>query len=397
MMYNSRQFAYRPGVGGVTAAMILKETILKYTSEGSNVHCCMVDFKKAFDYTNLSILVSKMSDTSVPPLIVSLIKSIYDNTFIGVKFNNASSAEDWEANNGVRQGAVCSGLLFTFYINEIIETISKLNEGCNLSTYKVNILGYADDIVLIAPTRKALQVIVNKLYELSSKLCLSINVNKTVYLVFKKEKNEKIVSEITINDSAVTRAANCKYLGMHFSEDLSLDLDVARVNRKFLSQFNGMYYKFNFVDTNQLLFLYDAYCTSFFGCELWHDVISNDRNFKTVTTSVHNAIKRMINLPKQYNSHDMARMANVLLFKHFLASRMLSYLFNVIKSKSPCLTPLRHYFVNESFLCKNIKNHFLLKYQINDLFSNSLCALKSRIAFVQNHEASSGFIPHFMR
>ena len=53
------------------------------------------------------------------------------------------------------QGGISSGILFNFYLKEVISDISKLPAECTLNCGKVNILGYADDLVLVAPTTQA--------------------------------------------------------------------------------------------------------------------------------------------------------------------------------------------------------------------------------------------------
>ena len=61
------------------------------------------------------------------------------------------TSDSWNAKNSVRQGAVSSGILFYFYLNSVLRTISDLPIGCYLSGVKMNILCYADDIVIMAP------------------------------------------------------------------------------------------------------------------------------------------------------------------------------------------------------------------------------------------------------
>ena len=42
-----------------------------------------------------------------------------------------------------------SAFLFNIYINEIIERLSHMNLGCKLGINTVNIMAYADDIILL--------------------------------------------------------------------------------------------------------------------------------------------------------------------------------------------------------------------------------------------------------
>ena len=52
-------------------------------SESSNVHCSTVNLSKTFERVDAQLLVTKLTQTSVPPLICNLVYSI---TYVNVKF-----------------------------------------------------------------------------------------------------------------------------------------------------------------------------------------------------------------------------------------------------------------------------------------------------------------------
>ena len=59
--------------------------------------------------------------------------------------------------NGVKQGAILSPLLFCIYIDILLKNLKTNGVGCHIGNYYYGVLGYADDIVLLSPTRKGLQ------------------------------------------------------------------------------------------------------------------------------------------------------------------------------------------------------------------------------------------------
>ena len=59
--------------------------------------------------------------------------------------------------NGVKQGAVLSALLYCIYVNGLFEKLRFKRAGCWMGSTYLGILGYADDNLLLAPNRQALQ------------------------------------------------------------------------------------------------------------------------------------------------------------------------------------------------------------------------------------------------
>ena len=129
------------------AAAILKETVARYTNNDSAVYSAFVDLSSAFDKVNSSKLIVKLAKTKISPKIVTILKYIYENTFVTVTFNGIRSS-CCRVGNGTRQGAVLSPALFNFYMYDVIEALNRMNIGCKLGEYRNNIIAYADDITL---------------------------------------------------------------------------------------------------------------------------------------------------------------------------------------------------------------------------------------------------------
>ena len=86
----------------------------------------------------------------------------------------------------------------------------KLPVGCSLSCSKMNILCYADDIVLLAPTAQALQVMLDSLSGTIRSLSLKINIKKSCHIVF-RHKKRKIDSDVKNDNQILKIVTECKY------------------------------------------------------------------------------------------------------------------------------------------------------------------------------------------
>ena len=92
--------------------------------------------------------------------------------------------EWFSVKNGVRQGGVLSPMLFNIYVDIISKSLSKINVGCMVGKLIINHLYDADDLVLISPSHKGLQKLVNVCNEKGIELDIKFNEKKNnVYYI----------------------------------------------------------------------------------------------------------------------------------------------------------------------------------------------------------------------
>ena len=72
-----------------------------------------------------------------------------------VRWKNAFS-DSFPISNGVRQGGVLS---FTIYIDDLLDDLRNRGVGCFWDSVFAGAMGYADDVVLLAPSPAALRII----------------------------------------------------------------------------------------------------------------------------------------------------------------------------------------------------------------------------------------------
>ena len=155
---NDRQHGFRKDHSTSTACFTLKETVMYYMNANSTVYACFVDVRKAFDSVSHDILFRKLSGLGIPTCLLNVMRYWYNNQFVQVRYNSSFSSE-WKLGNGVRQGGVLSGHLFNIYIDSFLERVSSMKIGCKLGLIRSNVIAYADDIVLLAPSAYALKLL----------------------------------------------------------------------------------------------------------------------------------------------------------------------------------------------------------------------------------------------
>ena len=106
------------------------------------------------------------------------------------------------------------GLLFGIYIDSLLSTITNSKYGCKLGIYKANIVAYADDLVLLAPSSTSLQLFLNEALHEFKRLKLNFNNDKSKWMVFHAPKNDSYaLKDMEIDGKPIERINEFKYLG----------------------------------------------------------------------------------------------------------------------------------------------------------------------------------------
>ena len=146
---------------------------------------CFLDMSKAFERVNHDLLLSKLANKGLPTHFVRIFKSVYAQTTVKVRVNESFS-DSWRICRGVTGRNNISLFYYIYiyiyiYIDDILSSISKFNfkVGCFLGFKRVS-------LSLTVSSFSSLQFLINKMSEMLDKHQLSINVRKTVAMIFNK-------------------------------------------------------------------------------------------------------------------------------------------------------------------------------------------------------------------
>ena len=383
--FNDHQHGFRKDHSTSTACLVLKETVLHYINSDTSVYGCFIDITKAFDSVDHHILLEKLIDAGIPNIFVNFIKFWYSNQKVRVKFGNALS-RPWMICNGVRQGGILSSLFFNLYIDSVLSSVSKMNIGCKLGFISSNIIAYADDVVLLAPSATGLQQLIDKFCDIINELDLSVNINKTKCMIFNLKHKDKIAKCFNVGENCIQYTDVFKYLGFYIQDNMRDNEDIVNVRGKFYRDFNCVLRKFAFLDKYPLLYLFKQYCLQFYGAELWIGPKYNSNALKQFAIGYHKAIKKILKLSTHESNHYACQEAGLFTFEHLM--NKIQIFTGLRFMVSPCEFMFKNYnfFRISSFYFKELRLLSRNKYSIDSLVENDKDAILSRICFVQNHE-----------
>lgn len=269
------QFGFKKNHSTALCTHVFKKTVNYYRQNGSHVFACFIDFNKAFDNVDYWLLFSKLidTDTSVSCYVATrLLAYWYSNQQMFVRWQNISSAF-FNITNGVRQGGILSPFLFRFYIRDLIDRVTTLNLGCNFAGTVINLLAYADDMVVLAPCWQALQSLLMAVEDAASKINMSFNTKKTVCMVFNPYNRRKIICaafpQFTLAGCKLQFVEHFRYLGHIIDNCLCDDKDIQREIKALFTRSNILCRRFKCCSVQVKLKLFRSFCICLYDAALW--------------------------------------------------------------------------------------------------------------------------------
>ena len=393
LSFDSKQFGFCRNTSTTDACFLLKETIYSYISKKSKVFANFIDLSKAFDLVNHACLIDILKEKSIPDDIIEIIKFYLQNQYACIKWNGYKG--DFRMiNRGVRQGGILSPILFKIYIDDIIKNITKLGIGCRLGLATVNIIAYADDIVLLASSKECLDILYTKFCQDIKKLDLKINVNKSKIVIFHQGKIRNNLSHICLDETLFQIENQYKYLGNIITYNLEDETDVLYKLNSFYSSFNSIIRTFKGVNLETLLYLFKSFCLPQYGLALWTSQnIYYKQSFKSFEVAYNNAIKNILDCPRYASSHIAADICQLLMLKHKVNVIQLRYYHRLSNFLNPIFT-LNKINLKNGLFYKHVFNSFIRIYNVK-INMNPLCASTSRVHWMQSHEPRSRFCSYF--
>ena len=231
---SNNQFGFKKGLSCSHAIFTVRNLVEHFIKGGSTVNICALDLKKAFDKTNHQALFLKLMNRNLPLELLCVLENWFSKCWTYVKWGSSYSSF-LKIDFGVRQGSVLSPYLFAVYIDDLVR---RLSPG-----HGINVILYADDILLIAPSVCELQRLLIDCEAHLRWLDMDINTKKSCCIRVGPRCDVACSSILTINGSSIPWVTELRYLGIFIVKSRSFKCSIDNAKRSCYRSLNAIFGK----------------------------------------------------------------------------------------------------------------------------------------------------------
>ena len=261
------QYGFRKNHSTYMALLDLYNRITTATDNNEYAIGIFVDLSKAFDTINHDILLRKLWHYGIRGITLDWFTSYLSNRKQFVTLNDVNSAHR-TISTGVPQGSVLGPLLFILFVNDIVN-----------SSRLLHFILFADDTNLFYSCRNLELLLTTVNLELCKLATwfrankLSLNVNKTNFIMFGRKRLSCGHQTVKIDDVLLTQVESTKFLGVHIDAKTTWKDHIAYISLK-ISRSLGAINRVKRILPQKILLLlyytmvypYLSYCCIVWGC-----------------------------------------------------------------------------------------------------------------------------------
>jgi len=255
---------------------------------------------------------------------------------------------EFSINCGVKQGGILSSYLFNIFINDLITEVIDKNLGALFNNINMSIIVYADDILLISPVGRHLQIMLDICSQYSRDWLIKFNPLKSTVITFGKPIAQ--LQTFKLSNLELNQTNEIQYLGVEINKDLDFDAVAKKKFRKvekciFSLSYLGLTPRG--VNPDLKSFIYKTYCLSQFTYGLETPTLTQD-TIKYLDVAQNNMIRQFIGLERNCHMSEIRKILKIMDINTLY-----------LKSKLSFISTIKH---NElslgifNYLCENLNN-----------------------------------------
>ena len=368
-LFHKFQSGFRKDHSCHTSLTALIDAWLSAINDEEITGAVFLDFKKAFDLVDHSILLEKLHIYLRNKDAVAFFTSYLKDRKQFVSINSCSSSTGI-LTHGVPQGSILGPILFCIYINDLPLCLEKDKARCDL---------FADDssVHAKAKTVKGVEIVLqdslNKIDIWCNANRMILNSDKTKSMVIttrQKHQLDTLYLKLSVNSSRIEQVSEHRVLGIVLDQEMKWEAHIRSLCKKLSRNLYLLSKLSSYASRDALLMFYYAHILSHinYASSVWDGAA--EVHLKKVD-SLHRRAAKIIGRGLQISTDDKQKHLNMLpLKKQFLYNKAVA-MFKVFHGNAP------------SYLSSSFKKAASYR------FNNFVLPL-ARIDLVQNSFAFSG-------
>ena len=271
---DSLQFGYKTGFSTTQCTWLVVEVASYFLRKGTPCIVTLLDCTKAFDKCKFDILFGKLVERGLPAVVTRVLLYVYEEQQAWVRWGESRS-RIFSVVNGTRQGSVLSPARFSVYMDDLIARLRKSGVGCHIGGVFCGVVGYADDLLLMAPSRSAMETMLGLCEEYAAENNLEFSTDpnpvksksKCIFMSGHLRRPEPANLKLYGVDLPWVKKAT--HLGHEISSDCMMIEDMKCKRGSFISRSTEIRETFKFAQPNQILQAVQTYCLDMYGAMAW--------------------------------------------------------------------------------------------------------------------------------
>ena len=227
-------------------------------------------------------------------------------------------------------------LFFAIYIDDLLHKLNSSKQGCHIGHLSASAFGYADDIIILSPTCKALRVLINICEVYANEHYIKFNPDKCTLLIFCDLSESDFYYEnvnISIAGCTIKNVRSEKHLG-HVFRNSNHIVDFSEVIKDIKVRSNVITNQFKPIAWQGKATLFMSQCSSFYGCHLWS---LDDSRIKDVYTAWHVSCRRVLGLDARTRTYLLSHLLKSMSIENLISHRMSCFFVNGMQHTNPII------------------------------------------------------------
>ena len=248
------QCGFRPNRSTTDMMFVVRRLQEIRRKAGVSLYMCFIDFQKAYDTVDRTLLWQVLTRIGVPPQILAVIQQFHDGMRACVRPDNGVCSDRFEVEQGLRQGYVLSPLLFNIFFAAVLTVVlqrfsekpailadlvhlkeppTSMGPKPAMGYVRCAVLGmlYAHDACIVTRSPQGLVKMMEVIVEVCPAFALTVSARKTDTMCMPPPRTPRTMVQVETAGQPYKQVQSFTYLGGAVTEVPDMSVEIAKRTR----------------------------------------------------------------------------------------------------------------------------------------------------------------------